>query len=633
MRMLDGEWGVLGAAVTADGVSPLVLSVADFAARLYASVKGTSSDIEALNELGSRLFHAGAIAHAAACYEIAAKDPRALGARVNLGRCEIRLGRAELAESRARRLISQYPRHVIGWQLLSDAMFAQCRFVEAKEAGEYALNLSGGDAGLAREWGRLAAWAKDAASAAKGFRMAWEQRPGDFGDLAQLVFYSRCLCEWSNLDVLSKQLVRALEEEQALLPPFDLLAEPTTAAQQAVCARRQAAKIKRMAEHQPMDRVSFASYPSNRLKVGFVSHGFGHHPTSILTSALFEQWRDSRLEVHLFSTRNDGKPSSRRRLAAAVHAFHELPNISQRDVATRVQAECIEVLVDLDGYTRVRLPEVFAYRPAPVQVSWLGYPGTTGADYMDYVIADRFVLPPSLQPHFTEKTVYLPRCYQSSDPTRVVGQPPSRTSFGLPSIGVIYACFNASFKLNPRSVKRMLQVLAAVPGSVLWLLEPGDGGEERLRGEALRVGVDPSRLVFMKKLPHLAYLACYRHVDLFLDTEDYNAHTVASDALWAGCPVLTRPGETFASRVAGSLNHHLGMPDMNVQDDATFVMKAVRYGRDLNYRKAMKAKLERQRLASELFNIQGFAKDFEDLLFRMVTHHRAGYSPGTFNNP
>jgi len=629
---LDQSWGELGSAVAGDKLSPLRLSAEDFAARLHAVVQLAPRDTQALNELGNRLFHAGASGHAAACYGLAAQDVQALGALANLGRCDIRLGRAEDAEARARTLIAEHPQRVMGWQLLSEALAAQRRFAEATRAAERAVELSGGDAALAREWAMLGARAKDAEAAAKGFRLAWEKCPEDVGSLGYLVFYLRCLCQWQGLDVLSAQLMHALGEQQAVLSPFDLLAEPATAAQQALCARRQAERMQRTAERHPIDRIPFQVATSSRLQVGFVSNGFGRHPTTILTAALFEQWRDSQLEIHLFSTRDDGNNASCRRLMAAAHAFHALPGASQRDIAGYIQAEGIEILVDLDGYSRTRLPEVFAYRPAPVQVNWLAYPGTTGADYMDYVIADRFVLPPALQAHFTEKTVYLPRCYQSSDPTRIIGLPPSREACGLPVNGMVYACFNASFKLNPRSVRRMLQVLAAVPGSVLWLLDPGDGAVERLREEALRMGVPPTRLVFMEKLPHHSYLARYHHVDLFLDTEDYNAHTVASDALWAGCPVLTRPGDTFASRVAGSLNHHLGMPEMNVADDTAFVMKAVRYGRDAAYRSSIKAKLARQRLQSPLFDIHGFARDFEHLLLRMAAHRRAGRDPAIFES-
>lgn len=629
--MLDQEWGELGMAV-AGGASPLALSLEDFAGRLRAILHVSTQNTEALNELGNHLFRAGAWAHAAACYELTAQDVRAVGAIANLGRCEVRLGQAELAESRARTLIAQHPQHVVGWQLLSEALAAQRKLDDAKQAAGHAVQLSGGDAMLAREWATLAALAKDPEAAAEGFRLAWQKHPEDYSSLGQLVFYLRSICDWSELDALSGRLLRALDEKQAVLPPFDLLSEPATAAQQVVCARRQVEQIKHMAARRPLGRIPLQPSTSSRLRVGFLSHGFGRHPTSILTSALFEQWRDSSLEVHLFSTRDDGKDASRQRLASAAHTFYELPGVSQRDVAARIQAEGIEILVDLDGYSRVRLPEVFAYRPAPVQVSWLAYPGTTGADYMDYVIADRFVLPPSMQPHFVEKAAYLPRCYQSTDPTRVVGDPPSREACGLPATGVVYACFNASFKFNPRSIRRMLQVLAAVPGSVLWLLAPGHGGEGRLREEALRTGVAPTRLVFMEKLPHHAYLTRYRHADLFLDTEDYNAHTVASDALWAGCPVLTRPGETFASRVAGSLNHHFGMPEMNAADDAAFVMKAVRYGRDAAYQSAIKAKLVRQRQVSPLFDIRGFARDFQGLLLRMAEHRRAGRLPRDFDN-
>jgi tetratricopeptide (TPR) repeat protein len=234
--MLHDGWGELGMVLAAEQASPVLLSADEFTARLNATMRGAAWDVETLNELGNRLFLAGANAHAAACYEFAARDDRAVGARVNLGRCEIRLGRVTLAETRARRLIDHYPQRISGWQLLGEALFAQGRFDEAKGAAEHALALSGGDAALAREWGRMAAWAKDSASAAKGFRLAWEQRPDDASSLGLSVFYSRCIYDWSELDALSARMLRMLDDEQALLPPFDLLAEPATAAQQARCA-------------------------------------------------------------------------------------------------------------------------------------------------------------------------------------------------------------------------------------------------------------------------------------------------------------------------------------------------------------------------------------------------------------
>jgi len=625
------EWGVAGAVERVDSLSELSIEV--FTTWLNAEAQASAWRIEDVNELGNRLFGAGAYSHAAVCYERVVQDPRAYGAIANLGRCEIRLGQTDTAEARALALINEHPQQPAGWQLLSEVMIAKQCLPEALAAAQRAAELSKGHGVFARQWAALAVQARDIEAAVKGFRLACEREPSDFRSLGLLVFYMRCLCMWENLEALSARLLCALDENHAQLPPFDLLAEPATAAQQATCARRQAECIRHMAERHPLEpRLIPLSATSERLRVGFLSHGLGRHPTAILTAGLFEALRSSSIEVHVFSTRGERESGLHRRIAASAHAFHELSGVPQRDVAAFIQEQDIEILVDMDGYSRVRLPEVCAYRPAPVQVSWLAYPGTTGADYIDYVIADRYVLPVSMQLHFAEKVAYLQRCYQCSDPSRAIGMPPSREACGLPSRGVVYACFNTSFKLNPRSVHRMLRVLAAVPGSVLWLLQGEGDMQQRLCKEAQHVGISPSRLVFMPKLAHRAYLSRYRHVDLFLDTEHYNAHTVASDALWAGCPVLTRPGETFASRVAGSLNHHLGMPEMNAADDAAFVMKAVRFGRDADYRAALKAKLLKQRMHSGLFDIKGFAADFEALLLRMAEHRHIGESPGTFES-
>jgi predicted O-linked N-acetylglucosamine transferase (SPINDLY family) len=262
-----------------------------------------------------------------------------------------------------------------------------------------------------------------------------------------------------------------------------------------------------------------------------------------------------------------------------------------------------------------------------VQVNWLAYPGTLGAPWVDYVIADPVVLPERLRAQFSERVAWLPRCFQPSDPTRLVGEPPSRSDCGLPARGVVYACLNNSYKLDPAAFGRLLDVLRAVPDSVLWLLSAIQGADDRLRFEAAQRGVDAARLVFAPKLPHAEYLARYRHADVFLDTAPYGAHTTASDALWAGCPVLTVPGATFAARVAASLNHHLGMPQMNADDDAQFVATAVRIGHDAALRSTLRAELAACRARSGLFDMRGFAADLADLLQRMAQRHRDGLAP------
>ncbi len=255
--------------------------------------------------------------------------------------------------------------------------------------------------------------------------------------------------------------------------------------------------------------------------------------------------------------------------------------------------------------------------PCPLQLNWLAYPGTSGAPWMDAVIGDSFVLPVSLEPHYSERVLRLPRAFQPSDNTRMLEPAPSRAECGLPGNGVVFCCFNNSYKLNPRSMGRAFAVLQAVPGSVLWLLSGPGHADARLRS-AQAAGLDPTRLVFMAKLPHPQYLARYQLADLFLDTHPYSAHTTASDALWAGCPVLTCPGDTFAARVAGSLNHHLGLARMNVADDAAFITTASALGNDPAALAALRAELAQARERSGLFDMGGFARDLSALVQQLA---------------
>ncbi|RBC29822.1 UDP-N-acetylglucosamine-peptide N-acetylglucosaminyltransferase, partial [Xanthomonas oryzae pv. oryzae] len=337
--------------------------------------------------------------------------------------------------------------------------------------------------------------------------------------------------------------------------------------------------------------------------------------TGLLTVAVFEalQHRQPDMQVHLFATSHDDGSEIRARLAQGTRV-HDVTALGHLATAQHIRDQGIDLLFDLRGWGGGGRPEVFALRPAPIQINWLAYPGTSGAPWMDYVLGDAVGLPPSLEPFYSEQVLRLPRVFQPSDTSRIVAEPPSRAECGLPELGAVLCCFNNSYKLNPRSMARMLAVLRAVPGCVLWLLSGPGEANARLRAFAQTQGVEPQRLVFMPKLPHPRYLARYRHADLFLDTHPYNAHTTASDALWAGCPVLTTPGETFAARVAGSLNQHLGLDEMNVVDDAAFVAKAIALASDSNALRGVRARLAEQRLHSGVFDMDGFADDLAALL-------------------
>ena len=526
---------------------------------------------------------------------------------VMLADAELEAGDVPAGEHAATRALQLRDHHPEALARLGRARWMQARHAEAAALLRQASDRAPQHPGIALWLGHALEDAGQPEAAADAYRHAHTLLPGEPYITAQLLNWQRRLCDWRNIERLSAQVRQAVAQCQAAVEPFAFLSEDGSAAEQLACARQRAAVISASVRPLPATTVR----RQGRLRVGFLSNGFGAHPTGLLIVALLEQLAAAgRLDLHLFAlTASDGSPL-RARLQAAATQVHEVGALPHPQVAARIRDTAIDVLFDLRGWGGGGTPQVLAMRPAPVQVNWLAYPGTSGADWIDHVLADAFVLPASLVAGFSEQVRYLPRAFQPSDTTRVLAAPPSREDCGLPAQGVVLCCFNNSYKLNPHSVQRLFAVLHGVPGSVLWLLSGPGNADARLRSAARQTQLDPARLVFMHKLPHPDYLARYQHADLFLDTHPYNAHTTASDALWAGCPVLTCPGTTFASRVAGSLNHHLGLPRMNVADDRAFVATAIALGNDAQALQALRAELAQRRTDSGLFDMAGFARDF-----------------------
>ena len=531
-----------------------------------------------------------------------------------LAEYELDAGDARAGEAASQRALTLRPGHPEALARLGRAQWMQGHRDLAVASLRAAAANAPEHPGIALWLGHALEDSGEAEAAAEAYARAHALAPHEPQLAAYLLAWRRKLCDWRGLDALSRQVCDAVGSGRAAVEPFAFLSEDGSAAEQLQCARLRAAQVAQAVR--PLPALTTAA-GSDVLRVGFLSNGFGAHPTGLLTVALFEALRlqPAGIEVHLFALNGDDGSPIRRRLQAAAHALHDVAALPHADVAARIRAARIDVLFDLRGWGGGGAPEVLAMRPAPVQVNWLAYPGTSGAPWIDFVLADRFVLPDTLAAHFSETVAWLPRCFQPSDTTRVIPSPPSRVACGLPErsedgAGVVFCCFNNSYKLNPRSVARALAVLRGVPGSVLWLLSGPGAADARLRTFAQSQAVAPQRLVFMPKQPHADYLARLQHADLFLDTEPYNAHTTASDALWAGCPVLTRPGETFAARVAGSLNHHLGMAAMNVDTDAAFIARAVALGRDRQALAMVRTELVQRRRDSGLFDMAGFARDF-----------------------
>lgn len=543
-----------------------------------------------------------------------ARQPGDFVAWVMLADLELEAGDIAAGEQAARRALQLRPNHPEALARLGRVAWMAGAHADAAALLGQASALAPQHPGIALWLGHALEDADDAEGAAAAYRRAHALMPDEPYIAAQRLAWQRRLCDWQDVDALSTQVRAALASGQGAVEPFAFLSEDASAAEQLACAGARAAVI--AGSVRPLPAVKMRT--RGPLRVGFLSNGFGAHPTGLLTVALLEHLRhDPALQLHLFALNRADGSRIRDRLQAATR-LHDVAALRHADIAARIRAQGIDLLFDLRGWGGGGTPEVLAMRPAPLQLNWLAYPGTSGARWLDAVVADEFVLPASLEPHFSERVLRLPRAFQPSDNTRTLEPSPSRAECGLPAQGVVFCCFNNSYKLNPRSMGRAFAVLQAVPGSVLWLLSGPGQADARLRAAAQAAGVDPARLVFMAKLPHPQYLARYQLADLFLDTHPYNAHTTASDALWAGCPVLTCPGDTFAARVAGSLNHHLGLSRMNVVDDAAFIAAASALGNDPSALAALRAELAQARDRSGLFDMAGFARDLSALLQRLA---------------
>jgi predicted O-linked N-acetylglucosamine transferase (SPINDLY family) len=321
----------------------------------------------------------------------------------------------------------------------------------------------------------------------------------------------------------------------------------------------------------------------------------------------------------------------RRRLEAAFDNFLDLTHVSDDEIAAFVRRAEIDILINLNGYFGLDRTGVFARRPAPIQVNYLGFPGTMGANYMDYIIADRFTIPESAREHYAESVVYLPECYQPNDRKKPASiRAVTRTDCGLPEVGFVFCCFNNSYKLTPDFFDVWMRLLRDVMGSVLWLYEGNEAVKRNLCREAAARGVAPGRLVFAPPRPLGEHLARVTLADLFLDTLPLNAHTTASDALWCGVPVLTCPGETFAGRVAASLLQAIGLPELIAKTLVDYQALALKLAREPALLATMKAKLSRNRNTAPLFDTPRYARNLERAYRHMWTRARRGLPPHSF---
>lgn len=457
-------------------------------------------------------------------------------------------------------------------------------------------------------------------------RAAWQVNPSMPGLLTDMLRVVTEMCEWSSLGEGMRLLQATLGKGSPGVDPFVVLGMLDEPQLQLHAARIAAASC----AGEPCPEIRSASNSIGRkLRVGYYSADFRQHATTVLTAQLFEQHGRDRFEWFAFDFGPLQEDATRERVRKSFDHFINVRGRSDSDVAAFSRELGIDIAVDLKGFTTDHRLGIFSFRCAPVQVSWLGYPGTTGAKFMDYVVADKVVLPPPMQPYFSEKVVYLPHSYQCNDRSRpVLNTMVTREEHGLPEAGFVFCCFNNNYKILPPTFDSWMRILRSVPGSVLWLLEDNPFVGLNLRREAEARGVAPDRLVFAPRMDLDRHLARHTLADLFLDTWPYNAHTTARDALWTGLPLLTCAGRAFASRVAASLLHAVGLPEMVTETPQEYEARAIALASNPEELATLRSKLCAQIKTAPLFDTPRFARDLEAAYISMHARSQAGLPPG-----
>jgi protein O-GlcNAc transferase len=447
-------------------------------------------------------------------------------------------------------------------------------------------------------------------------------------DALGIVESALAICDWKHSSELAGEVRAGLMAGKSVVTPFTLVGYCDDPALHLQCAKNLIADRIRI---RPTPLWNGTRYRHDRIKIAYLSAEFREHATAYLLAELIELHDRARFELIGISFGADDGSNIRRRMAESFDVFHDVREQGDRDIAAMLRELEVDIAVDLKGHTQDSRPEILAHRPAPIQVGYLGYPGTIGADFLDYVLADETVAPFDHAPLYSEKIVQLPDCYQVNDRQRAVAAAtPTRQEAGLPDSGFVFCCFNNNYKITEPVFDIWMRLLAKVPGSVLWLLRDNPGAERNLRNAATARGINPARLVFAGRVKLEDHLARHRLADLFLDTLPYNAHTTASDALWTGLPVVTCQGNAFAGRVAASLLKAVGLPELVTHNLADYEALALRLASDAAMMQRVRETLTGNRLSHPLFDTDRFRRGIEAAYARMWETWQRGEPPQAF---
>ncbi|MDP1680622.1 MAG: tetratricopeptide repeat protein [Burkholderiales bacterium] len=586
---------------------------------------------EAHNHLGVMLKAQNRFADAEQAYRAAiALKPDYAEAWNNLGNALKQQGRPSEAEQSFRQALALTPQSADVWNNLGNALQHLYRLQEAEAAYRQALALRPAFADACYNLGVVLGETGRLSEAIDTYVHALQLDGANSAALDELIHLMLRACLWDVLPPLVDELLRRFRSGESDLNSFSLLDLPATVAEQLQCAQRNAARIQANVqmryEHTPP-----TDWPA-RIKIGYLSYDYRQHPVAFLIGELFALHHRKEFEVFALAIGPDDHSPTRQNIKDTCDHFVDLVPLSRTEAAAKIKELGIHVLVDLTGYTTGARTEILALHPAPVQVNWLGYPGTMGAAYIEYIIADLTIIPPELACYYSEAVVRMPDCYQINDRRRPIAEhTPSRADCGLPEDAVVFCSFNHTHKITAEMFALWMQILQETPNSVLWLLESNALASDNLRLAAQAHGVDPARIIMAPKKPLPEHMARYRVADLALDTFPYNSHTTASDALWVGCPLITCMGETFASRVAASLLRAAHLPECVAHSFEEYAALVIKLATNRELLSSLRARLTLHRSTVPLFDAPTLVRNLESAYVRMLEQWMSGEPPRGFD--
>jgi predicted O-linked N-acetylglucosamine transferase (SPINDLY family) len=581
---------------------------------------------EAWNTRGNALEQLGQHAEALASYD------RALQIQPSLAEAHYRRANALRERQRFEEALASYdralavqPDRAAAWFHRGNTLFGLRRTADALASFDRALAIDPAFADACNNRGYALLRLRRFADAAQCFARLLALAP-ELKFAKGILLHAKMLCcDWTGLQSLCQSIAQDVAARKPAIVPFGYQGVCDSERELRTCAEVYAAERYPPQKLDPPVRHASARA---KIRIGYLSGDFRHQATSLLLAELFELHARERFEIVAFDNGWDDGSDIRRRINAAFDEIVDIARMGDREAAAAVRSREIDILVSLNGYFGDERQGVFAHRPSPIQVNYLGFPGTLGADYIDYLIADGTVIPEASRQHYCEKIAYLPDSYQANDRKRVVADRTfSRGELGLPESGFVFCCFNNSYKITPSTFDGWMRILDRVPGSALWLLGDDIAAAGNLRKEASMRGIAPERLVFAQWMPHAEHLARLRAADLLVDSLPYNAHTTASDALWVGLPVLTHIGTTFPGRVAASLLRAIDLAELVTTTHQEYERLAVELATHPQRLAEIRGKLEHNRSTAPLFDTPRFTRNIEDLYAQMVERYRAGLPP------